>query len=259
MSSICSFSDGSPQLVESAKSIIDIEPSPIFYRCENCKSMFKSKLVDETKIARLCQRCQNSVNDPLITIQTPDSISINVPIEDSKTDHTDQTIHKETKGNNVKPNSLNKLNETSEGKDKSSVRSATFFDIAVMRCLLCPKWNHEGYLWALEYLCYRTTEITDYTLKEQDRFFKFKSASMPYNLDEICIQMGIGSNDSSDNPTSNRSMYNNKKSGYNNQFIDLINQIYIETDLTNPKYTFNSLFDFSKRKKYEANFHTRIR
>ena len=67
-----------------------------------------------------------------------------------------------------------------------------------MRCLLCSKWNTEGYLWALEFLSYRVSEITDYTMKEQDSFFNLKSTSMPFNIDELCVQMGIGATDDND-------------------------------------------------------------
>ena len=262
MSSICSFSDGSPHLLESAESTseLDVPNSMGFIRCENCKGALRLKrhssvgLINKNN-GRVCQRCYSSLNNSSTTIETPDSASTNAIIDaDAKSDAVFKSVlQEEETPKSAKVTSSNKLNE--DVKDKSSVRNATFFDVAVMRCLLCPKWHHEGYLWALEYLSYRTTEITDYTLKEQDRFFKFKSASMPFNLDEVCVQMGIGASDTADNFL--KSVFNNKKAGYNNQFIDLINQIYIESDLTNPKY--NNLYDYSKRKKYEANFHTRIR
>jgi hypothetical protein len=67
-----------------------------------------------------------------------------------------------------------------------------------MRCLLCTKWNNEGYLWALEFLSYRVSEITDFTLKEQDSFTNYTSMSMPLNIDELCVQMGIGAYDELD-------------------------------------------------------------
>ena len=68
-----------------------------------------------------------------------------------------------------------------------------------MRCLLCTKWNNEGYLWALEFLSYRVSEITDFTLKEQDQYVNYTSTSMPFNIDELCVQMGIGAYDETDN------------------------------------------------------------
>jgi hypothetical protein len=64
-----------------------------------------------------------------------------------------------------------------------------------MRCLLSSKWNIEGCVWALEFLCYRVSDITDFTIREQDAYFDFRSTSMPINIDEMCMQMGIGTPD----------------------------------------------------------------
>lgn len=127
-----------------------------------------------------------------------------------------------------------------------------------MRSLLSPKWHTEGYLWSLEYLSYRVTEITDCTLREQDQLFKITSSSLPSNLNDLCILMGIGASDPEDATLKNyeaRLFSRNRKVKFTNEFIELINQIYLENDFTNK----NNILDYSKRKKYEANFQTRIR
>jgi hypothetical protein len=138
--------------------------------------------------------------------------------------------------------------------DKANIKSATYFDIAVMRCLLCPRWNHEGYLWALEYLSYRVNEITEFTLKEQDQFFKLNSESVPTNINQLYKQIKGSIFDCELNDIK----YFNMRKNYSfHPFIDLINFICYGNDLTNSKYKF--LFNYSKRKKFESNFDTRIR
>lgn len=179
----------------------------------------------------------------------------------------------------LKPQTKSSLNATTPGSAKSkliklniSIKDATFFDVAVLRCLLCPKWNSEGYLWSLEYLSYRVVEITDLILREQDNFFRVKSSSLPSSLNDLCILMGMGSFDlapdeevgsTSDLILSTEDIRHAKgaKSGMNtqNEFIELINQIYLETDFSNSKLSFSNMYYYTKRKKYEANFQTRIR
>ncbi len=153
--------------------------------------------------------------------------------------------------------------ELNKPSSNNNIKDATFFDVAVMRCLLSPKWNTEGYLWALEYLSYRVTEITDYTLKEQDNFFKFKSPSLPCLISDLYVLMGIGSYNTSDFDDSDAKLDSksskNNNANLNNDFFDLINQINLENDFSYKNHTFNNYYDFTKRKKYEANFQTRIR
>jgi hypothetical protein len=156
-------------------------------------------------------------------------------------------------------------------KINASIKDATFFDVAVVRCLLCPKWNSEGYLWSLEYLSYRVVEITDLILREQDNFFQVRSSSLPSSLNDLCVLMGVGSFDIEDEEFDLnmndlgggfRSSPNKMKSGAGgvaNEFIELINQIYLETDFSNTKLSFSNMYYYMKRKKYEANFQTRIR
>jgi hypothetical protein len=143
-----------------------------------------------------------------------------------------------------------------------SILDATYFDIGVMRCLLSPKWNTEGYLWSLEYLSHRVLEITDHILKEQDKLFKFKCPSMPSNLNNLFEMMGVGTgNEFDEDLISIDNQFNCKNSNayYTNQFIELVNQIYFENDQTNNNYMLKNANDYSKRRKYEASFQTRIR
>jgi hypothetical protein len=142
---------------------------------------------------------------------------------------------------------------------RSNIKDATFFDIAVMRCLFSPKWHTEGYLWALEYLSYRVTEISDFILREQDCYFKSKSSSLPYDMNKLGVFMGIGAYDDSDILKLDDSRIKESKNTQNsNDFIELINQIYIENDMSK-RYSIKNALDSYKRKKYEANFLTRIR
>ena len=39
------------------------------------------------------------------------------------------------------------------------VMSATFFDVAVLRCLFCAQWEEEGVFWSLKYLDNRLKEV----------------------------------------------------------------------------------------------------
>ncbi len=141
------------------------------------------------------------------------------------------------------------------------VRSATFFDVAVMRCLLSSKWHSEGYIWALEYLGHRVSEITDYVLKEQDAFMRFnKSISVPTRLNDLCITIGLGANPADEEDClAEDFVCDNKSSGLSNEFVEMVNQIYNENDFTNPIFTLGNYYDHEKRKKYQANYHNRIR
>ncbi len=141
------------------------------------------------------------------------------------------------------------------------VRSATFFDVAVMRCLLSSKWHSEGYIWALEYLGHRVSEITDYVLQEQDAFMRFnKSISVPTRLNDLCVSMGLGNSATEEEDRlAEVFICDNKASGLSNEFVEMVNQIYNENDFANPKFTLGNYYDHEKRKKYQANYHNRIR
>ena len=146
----------------------------------------------------------------------------------------------------------------------SNVRDATYFDIGVMRCLLSSKWHADGYLWCLDYLSCRVVEITDYTIKEQDDFYKINSLSIPANLNDLCILMGVGSVDivEEDDYFQNQLVLENsaKNGTITNEFLNIMHQIYLENDLMNKNhFNLDSMSYFAKRKKYESSFQTRIR
>ena len=73
----------------------------------------------------------------------------------------------------------------------SNVRDATYFVIAVMKCLLSSKWHAYGFLWCLEYLNFLVEEKNDFTVREQDVFYKINSLSIPENLNDLCALMGV--------------------------------------------------------------------
>ena len=50
----------------------------------------------------------------------------------------------------------------------NSNKIATFFDVALIRCILNSKWHSEGYIWSLEYLCNRITQIASEVMIENE-------------------------------------------------------------------------------------------
>ncbi len=151
--------------------------------------------------------------------------------------------------NSEAPNNSKRITNIERGKKERlnsdiNVKGATYFDVAVMRCLLSPKWNSDGYIWALEYLSHRASEITDYTLREQDTLYQITSESTPCHLDF----------DATDDTVTNKNnqfehINIKKNQAFNNQFMNFVKEI-----------NDNKLrLDNAKRKIYELNFHTRIR
>ena len=214
------------------------------------KKLFKSSLagVNTTNKTNIIYEKNELVDDFKTTNKYDSSTPVTTPI-----------LPKTEANLNTNLKIEDELNKSSA----NNIKDATFFDVAVMRCLLSPKWHTEGYLWALEYLSYRVTEITDFTLKEQDNFFKFKSPSLPCLINDLYVLMGIGSYDTSDFDDSETKLDSksskNNNGNLNNDFFDLINQINLENDFSYKNHSFNNYYDFTKRKKYEANFQTRIR
>ena len=45
--------------------------------------------------------------------------------------------------------------------DQQDVLSASYFDVAVMRCLFCPQWSEDGVYWGLRYIHQRLLEVCD--------------------------------------------------------------------------------------------------
>ena len=203
----------------------------------------------KTDSASFCDKCQQPKSGPKCENCAPSLFTLS---DLSKKIAEEQQAH---------------MTSNLDGDDKlvQDIRDATFFDVGVMRCLLSPKWNTEGYLWSLEYLSHRVLDITDYILKEQDKFFKFKCPSMPSNLNDLFVLMGIGTGSEFDEDLiSIENRYpsrNQQHTFYTNQFIDLVNQIYFESgdQTNNSSLMLKNASDVAKRRKYEANFQTRIR
>ncbi|XP_014671826.1 PREDICTED: protein unc-80 homolog [Priapulus caudatus] len=59
------------------------------------------------------------------------------------------------------------------------VRGATYFDVAVLRCLFIPQWEEDGVFWALQYLHERLKEIRDETCRTQRTRQRSSSLPMP--------------------------------------------------------------------------------
>jgi len=59
------------------------------------------------------------------------------------------------------------------------VVSATYFDVAVMRCLFSPLWDTEGVYWALRYLHQRLLEICVCNEYQDSVTFRKRSESLP--------------------------------------------------------------------------------
>ena len=214
MNSICSFSDGAPSFTITPQ----LEESDIDQQtdicCPNCKrtSVEKKNSVSSVASSKNCQSCFQLMNTSesfaiggsgnryLAESEVFAENDLDVKVENDKNlsvdNHSTQSQFKKELSFSTKQKQQKQI-QLNENINMNT-RSATYFDIAVMRCLLCSKWNTEGYLWALEFLSYRVNEITDYTLKEQDLLLNLKSTSMPFNIDELCVQMGIGSNDDSE-------------------------------------------------------------
>jgi hypothetical protein len=78
-------------------------------------------------------------------------------------------------------------------------------------------------------------------------------------MNKLGVFMGIGAYDDSDALKLDDARLKENKTAQNaNDFIELINQIYIENDMSK-RYSIKNALDSYKRKKYEANFLTRIR
>ena len=48
------------------------------------------------------------------------------------------------------------------GSPTPNLLAASYFDVAVLRCLFCPQWAEEGVYWALRYLHQRLLEVSYY-------------------------------------------------------------------------------------------------
>ena len=50
---------------------------------------------------------------------------------------------------------------TARAEPNPDILSASYFDVAVLRCLFCPQWTEEGTYWALRYVHGRLLEVCD--------------------------------------------------------------------------------------------------
>lgn len=163
------------------------------------------------------------------------------------------------------PVNLSSRKSVTTTESDSSVRLATFFDVSVMRCLMSSKWHASGYLWSLEYLACRVAEITDYILREQDAYYRVNSSSLPTNLNQLFVMMGCDSYDLEQQQQDGKAYLGSGPA----DLIELIDQIYLESDFfskkraaattTRQQSTLCSMYDYVKRRKYEATFQARIR
>lgn len=65
------------------------------------------------------------------------------------------------------------------------VLSASYFDVAVLRCLFCPQWAEEGIYWALRYIHTRLLEVCDEVLRVEYQRERSKSLPTP-DIPIIC-------------------------------------------------------------------------
>ena len=64
-------------------------------------------------------------------------------------------------------------------KGSADVASATYFDVAVLRCLFSPQWDTEGVYWALRYLHQRLLEICICDDYQETTGLRKRSESLP--------------------------------------------------------------------------------
>ncbi len=66
------------------------------------------------------------------------------------------------------------------GPTSQDVLSATYFDVAVLRCLFCPQWAEEGVYWSLRYVHQRLLEICDERQRVECTRERSKSLPAPH-------------------------------------------------------------------------------
>jgi hypothetical protein len=120
---------------------------------------------------------------------------------------------------------------------------ATYFDIGIIRTLFSPSWLTDGYLWCLEYLQKRITDISDEILSDHNissHHVKSLSISQINNLDD-------------------RNYYQYLKTNYLNEQItnNIIEKQYMMTNGFNsnkqPTSLLNTPFKYSSRKSAHQN------
>lgn len=264
MSSICSISDNSSQVSTPLPAGNSPKKDIIFnlYKSEQCPKCQQSVVINTKKINEWlsASKCTCPQNEKLAKSLKPNFSSASMLNEkkDSIKEERFKRFELDPKKIEEDPKGESMPFDTSD-EANVNIKDATYFDIGVMRCLLSPKWNTEGYLWALEYLSHRVLEISDFILKEQDKLFKFKSPSVPSNMNDLFVLMGVGAKSDINEDLLHDVPYKNQDPNYASHFIDLINQIFFENDMSTNKSLLKNPTEYSKRRRYEANFQTRIR
>lgn len=78
--------------------------------------------------------------------------------------------------------------KTLSGLHPGDVTSATFLDVAVLRCLFISHWQEEGVYWALHYMYNRLRDISEETSSQQQP--RRRSNSLPIPKIEISVFQG---------------------------------------------------------------------
>ncbi|XP_021380201.1 protein unc-80 homolog isoform X3 [Mizuhopecten yessoensis] len=93
----------------------------------------------------------------------------------------------------VKQRLVSAVNSGVKGPTTPDILSASYFDVAVLRCLFCQYWSEDGIYWALRYIQQRLMEVCDEVFRRtntdraRSRSLPFsdikvlKNGSLPYN------------------------------------------------------------------------------
>ena len=137
--------------------------------CENCNTVMPLKTNDGPMICKCGQK------DALVAF-----------LPDSKT----YAFHKLTSGVDKEYVKQQLASAVASGRtvpgapEAPDLLSASYFDVAVLRCLFCLNWNEDGIYWALRYVHQRTLEVCD----EQNRMEhmeRSRSKSLPIPILQV--------------------------------------------------------------------------
>ncbi len=177
------------------------------------------------------EETKNDFQAPIVRMRSICSITDNMRGNEPK-EHA--SVQEEKKTARVDPVNIKAANGDTihdfDSDENRDAEKATYFDVAVLRCLLSAKWRLDGYLWSLEYLNSRLNEIADETLKETEDTKNFKTESFPYLMKNTAEKP----NKAPLNP-----------------FIDTINLLYVPIS--------SSKENLTPKKNFESNFNKRIR
>ncbi|KAL3872189.1 hypothetical protein ACJMK2_040132 [Sinanodonta woodiana] len=149
MSDICAFSTSSHH-----SGTIDI-------MCENCNNILSVKSSEAPNFCR-CGR-----KDSFLMIPPESKFAILQKLGSS--------IDKEY----VQQRLVSAITSGVHGPTEPDVLCATFFDVAVLRCLFCLHWSEDGIHWTLKYIHQRLLEICDEFIR-LDYVERGRSKSLPF-------------------------------------------------------------------------------